>query len=112
MEYTLFEIIAITGLVFTLYLLYKWYRHAVQRNKHAEAAFKEFVERIVLCKVEHEDGVFYLYNGLNNEFVTQGKTSAEIEKFINSHNNKFFMNWGFDEEIVEQVKRMEAEFIK
>ena len=112
MEYTLFEIIAITGLVFTLYLLYKWYRHAVKRNKDAEAAFKEFVERIVLCKVEHEDGMFYLYNGLNNEFVTQGKTSAEIEKFINSHDNKFFMNWGFDEEIVEQVKRMEAEFIK
>ena len=104
MEYLIF------GTLVGLYGLYKWYQHAQQVNKHNEAALKEFVERIVPCKVEYEDGMFYLYNGLNNEFVVQGKTSSEIEKFINSHDQKFFISWLCDEEIVDQVKRMEAEF--
>jgi|AACY02.11.fsa_nt_gi hypothetical protein len=101
---------AVIALVLALYILYKWYGHAQQRNRYAEAALKDFVEKIVLCKVEHEDGMFYLYNGLNNEFVTQGKTSKDIENFINNNENKFFMNFGCDEEIVEQIKRMEAQF--
>jgi len=100
----------IIGTLFAFYVLYKWYQHTQQVNKQNEAALKEFVERIVPCKVEHEDGMFYLYNGLNNEFVAQGKTSSEIENFINKQEHKFFMSWGCDEEIVEQVKRMEAEF--
>ncbi len=104
MEYLIF------GTLVGLYGLYKWYQHTQQVNKHNEAALKDFVERIVPCKVEHEDGIFYLYNGLNNEFVTQGKTSKEIEKFIDKHEHKFFMNWSCDEEIVDQVKRMEIEF--
>jgi len=104
MEYLIF------GTLVGLYGLYKWYQHAQQVNKHNEAALKEFVERIVPCNVEYEDGMFYLYNGMNNEFVAQGKTSSEIEKFINSHDQKFFISWLCDEEIVDQVKRMEAEF--
>lgn len=38
----------------------------------------EVSERFVPCRLEHENGVFYLYRQDTNEFVAQGRTPQEL----------------------------------
>lgn len=83
MEYLLYVVVWIMGAV------YGWYA----RERHAERTLNRFVEKmadhideqaskLTLIKVEKHNGVLYIYNKENNEFMAQGANRKEVESSL------------------------------
>jgi len=56
---------------------------------------------IVPCKVEKRDGYFYVYNGLNSQFLAQCKNANELEKLLPSH--KMHMSWDCSKTVFDVI---------
>lgn len=83
MELIFFIWFAVTGLIY--------WRLVEAKNRRNERLLKEFVAHIVPCKVEKRDGEFFVYNGLNSQFLAQCKTSKELEDIMPL--DKMYMSW-------------------
>ena len=40
------------------------------------------VSRDIACRLEQHDGIWFLYNADNNEFVAQGRTRRELDEAV------------------------------
>ena len=98
------EILYIIGVLCILYLIW---RHIDQKNKRNEQLLKDFVAMIVPCKVEKRDGYFFVYNGLNSQFLAQVKTADELEDTLAY--DKMYMNWECTKSVFDAVRDWEKD---
>ena len=82
-DYLLYVVVWIMGAV------WGWYA----RERHAERTINRFIDRVteqvqeqkeslVPITVEKHNGVLYIYNKENNEFMGQGLTRKEVEEVL------------------------------
>ena len=73
------EYVIIGMILFILATGTMWYRDAQVKNRLYEKLLKEFVAKLVACRVEVREGEFFLYNNIDNTFLAQGRTPREVE---------------------------------
>ena len=84
-----------------------WQYIAYQRDMKIQAAFTDFLSRIIICKVEHRDGQFYLYEEISKKFIAQGKTPQEVQDNLPKNNGKFYLAQDGHREIKEELECMQ-----
>lgn len=93
MEFILLIWFAVAGFIY--------WRLVEAKNRRNEALLKEFVAHIVPCKVEKRDGEFFVYNGLNSQFLGQCKTGRELEDMMPL--NKMYMSWDCERTVFDVI---------
>ena len=73
------EYVIIGMILFILATGTMWYRDAQVKNRLYEKLLKDFVAKLVACRVEVREGEFFLYNNIDNTFLAQGRTPREVE---------------------------------
>ena len=84
-----------------------WQYIAYQRDMKIQAAFADFLSRIIICKVEQRDGQFYLYEEISKKFIAQGKTAQEVQDNLPKDNGKFYLAEDGHREIKEELECMQ-----
>ena len=91
-DYLIWIVVWIMGAV------YGWYA----RERHAKRTIERFVTEImpkaeeesdsrIHVSIEKHNGVFYVYDKIQNEFMAQGKTRRELEDALaKRYPNKYF----------------------
>lgn len=100
MEFFLLFIVIIVAVFIWQYIEYK-------RDMKIKSALTDFMERIVICKVEQRDGQFYLYHELTDQFLAQGKTPQEVQDNLPKDNGKFYLAQDGHREIKEELECMQ-----
>ena len=79
-----------------------------QETSEEEKLVQEFEDAIVMCKVEQQGDVFYLYNAQNDTFVGQAR---DIEEFttLSERLQKHLMIVDGDKPAVDQLKKLTSE---
>jgi hypothetical protein len=97
------------GILAAFACLWEYYKHIKTKNEHIEQAFKNFINNIVLCKVEKENGIYYVYDILTDNFVVQGRSAEEIDKNLKALSEKMYMDWQNNTfTVVDMIKAKEA----
>ena len=78
-----------------------YWRLVEARNRRNEKLLKEFVAHIVPCKVEKRGSEFYVYNGLNSQFLAQCKTGKELEDIMPL--DKMYMSWNCEKTVFDVI---------
>ena len=76
-----------------------WYRDAQVKNRLYEKLLKEFVTKLVACRVEVREGEFFLYNNIDNTFLAQGRTPREVELNL-PNDGRIFVNEELNRDIL------------
>jgi len=97
MEYILIGIV-----LFLAANLLMWYRDAQMKNKLNEKLLKEFVKKVVPCRVDVRDGEFFLYHSIDHTFLAQGRTPREVELNLPS-DGRMFVNENCNRDILEEL---------
>ena len=79
-----------------------WYRDAQMKNKLNEKLLKEFVKKLVPCRVDIRDGEFFLYHSIDHTFLAQGRTPREVELNLPS-DGRMFVNENCDRDILAEL---------
>ena len=80
----------------------------VQEDSEEEKLVQEIEDAIVLCKVEQQGDVFYLYNSQNDTFVGQARNMEEFTS-LSERLQKHLMVVDGDKTVVEQLKKLTSE---
>jgi hypothetical protein len=97
MEYILIGIV-----LFLAANLLMWYRDAQMKNELNEKLLKEFVKKVVPCRVDVRDGEFFLYHSIDHTFLAQGRTPREVELNLPS-DGRMFVNENCNRDILEEL---------
>ena len=60
---------------------------------------KEFVAKLVACRVEVREGEFFVYNNIDNTFLAQGHTPREVELNL-PNDGRIFVNEDLNRDIL------------
>lgn len=91
MEYVIIGIV-----LFIISTSLMWYRDTQMKNRMYEKLLKEFVAKLVPCRIEVQDGEFYVYESVTDQFLAQGQTPREVEEnlprdgriYVNDQSNR------------------------
>ena len=100
MDYVLLILLCIIA-----YAIWKRYQH-IQSMK-VKTALKEFVSRIVPCKIEQRDGEYFIYNDLTKKFIAQGRTPKEVHNNL-PNDDKFYLSFDGHREIYEELEDIDV----
>ena len=78
------EYVIIGMVLFILSTGLMWYRDTQMKNRMYEKLLKEFVAKLVPCRIEVRDGEFYVYECVTDQFLAQGQTPREVENNLPS----------------------------
>ena len=73
------EYVIIVMVLFILSTGVMWYRDTQMKNRMYEKRLIEFVAKLVPCRIEVQDGEFYVYECVTEQFLAQGQTPREVE---------------------------------
>ena len=93
------EYVIIGMILFILATGTMWYRDAQVKNRLYEKLLKEFVAKLVACRVEVREGEFFLYNNIDNTFLAQGRTPREVELNL-PNDGRIFVNEELNRDIL------------
>jgi hypothetical protein len=95
------DYVLLLGLLFTVvYAVWQRYQH-IQSMKIKEA-LKEFVEKLVPCRVEVRSGEFFLFESITNVFLAQGQTPREVELAM-PNDGRIYVNESADRDILAEL---------
>ena len=100
MDYVLLILLCIV--VYTV-----WQRYQHIQSMKVKAALKEFVSRIVPCKVEQRNGEYFIYSVLNQTFIAQGRTPKEVRDNL-PDDEKFYLSFDGQREIYEELEDIDV----
>ena len=100
MDYVLLILLCIV--VYTV-----WQRYQHIQSMKVKAALKEFVSRIVPCKVEQRNGEYFIYSVLNQKFIAQGRTPKEVHNNL-PNDDKFYLSFDGQREIYEELEDIDV----
>ena len=100
MDYVLLILLCIV--VYTV-----WQRYQHIQSMKVKAALKEFVSRIVPCKVEQRNGEYFIYSVLNQKFIAQGRTPKEVHANL-PNDDKFYLSFDGQREIYEELEDIDV----
>jgi len=84
-----------------------YWRHIDLKNKRNEQLLKDFISMIIPCRIEKRDGYFFVYNGLNSQFLAQVKTANELEDILVP--DRMYMNWECTKSVFDAVRDWEKD---
>jgi|TARA_R110002126_G_scaffold290799_1_gene448660 hypothetical protein len=93
------EYVIIGMILFILATGTMWYRDAQVKNRLYEKLLKEFVAKLVACRVEVREGEFFVYNNIDNTFLAQGHTPREVELNL-PNDGRIFVNEDLNRDIL------------
>ena len=93
------EYVIIGMILFILATGTMWYRDAQVKNRLYEKLLKDFVAKLVACRVEVREGEFFLYNNIDNTFLAQGRTPREVELNL-PNDGRIFVNEELNRDIL------------
>ena len=91
--------------VFVVFFIWQYIEY--KRDMKIKSALTDFMERIVICKVEQREGQYYLYHEITNQFLAQGKTPQEVQDNLPKNDGKFYLAQDGHREIKEQLECMQ-----
>jgi len=100
MEFFLLFIVIFVAFFIWQYIEYK-------RDMKIKSALTDFMERIVICKVEQRDGQYFLYHEITKQFLAQGRTPQEVQDNLPKDNGKFYLAQDGHREIKEELECMQ-----
>ena len=104
MEFFLLFIVVFVAFFIWQYIEYK-------RDMKIQAAFTDFLSRIVICTVEQRDGQYFLYHEITKQFLAQGRTPKEVRDNL-PKDDKFYLSMDGHREIQEELEEIECMRLK
>ena len=94
--------------LFILLIGIMWYNDAQIKNRLYEKLLKDFVSKLVPCKIEKREKQFFIYNGVTEGFIAQGRTPQEVENNM-PKDGKIYVDWACRTDIMDVI---EEEYVK
>ena len=96
----------------TIVAFFVWQYISFKRDMKIKAALSDFMDRIVVCKVEQCEGEYYLYHEITKQFLAQGKTAKDVLNNLPKNDGKFYMSQDGERDIKQELEDLECMRLK